>query len=601
MPIVRETDNLEPDSRFDKKPCSIKPRQSGLCRTLTLSIACVLALASCTSQPGDAAAPPSRDAVREALHKAVEFYRTQAATQGGYHFRYAADLSYGRSEQAEGPTEVSVQRQGTPIVGMAYLTAWEATGDHYYLEAVRETAHALVNGQQCSGGWDYIIEFDEAKRRPRPYLADENCSVPNPPPGQDGAAGSPHYTTFDDNVSQAALRLLMRADRELNFEDEKIHAAAGHALESLLKAQYPNGAWPQRYYEFPDPEKFPVTKAGYPDSWPRTWPGPDYRGHYTLNDNSIVDIIDALLEAARIYDETRYRAAAEKGGGFILSAQMPEPQPGWAQQYDIDMHPAWARIFEPPSITGGESQSVMQALLMLYRETGDKKYLEPLPKALAYYRGSALPEVENPSEIRQRVCPAGSVCMARFYELKTNKPLYITKGTRVDAATLGRSLIDGYELSYSDESVITHYNVLTRGDRFEKITAEYDELAVADPSSIRRPGRLKGLSPWDETPGPPLPKAELAEAVRQALAGLDERGAWLETGAVGKADRLVRVFAANEMVVTLGGRVLPMNENDVLEVFPGNQPPAADIIRSATFARNVETLSAYLATAGEEQ
>jgi len=44
MPIVRETDNLEPDSRFDKKPCSIKPRQSGLCRTLTLSIACVLAL-----------------------------------------------------------------------------------------------------------------------------------------------------------------------------------------------------------------------------------------------------------------------------------------------------------------------------------------------------------------------------------------------------------------------------------------------------------------------------------------------------------------------------------------------------------------------------
>jgi len=30
---------------------------------------------------------------------------------------------------------------------MAYLTAWEATGDHYYLEAVRETAHALVNGQ----------------------------------------------------------------------------------------------------------------------------------------------------------------------------------------------------------------------------------------------------------------------------------------------------------------------------------------------------------------------------------------------------------------------------------------------------------------------
>ena len=82
---------------------------------------------------------------------------------------------------------------------------------------------------------------------------------------------------------------------------------------------------------------------------------------------------------------------------------------------------------------------------------------------------------------------------------------------------------------------------------------------------------------------------------------MDGRGAWLETGAVGKADRLIRVFAANGMVVSLGGRVLPMSENDVLEVFPGQQPPAADIIRSATFARNVETLSGYLAAAGPQQ
>ena len=110
-----------------------------------------------------------------------------------------------------------------------------------------------------------------------------------------------------------------------------------------------------------------------------------------------------------------------------------------------------------------------------------------------------------------------------------------------------------------------------------------------------------GLSPWRETPSPPASKHERTEAVRQALSSLDDRGAWLEKGAVGKAGRLIRVFAANEMVVTLGGRVLPMNENDVLEVFPGNQPPATDIIRSAAFARNVETLSAYLAAQAEQQ
>ena len=124
---------------------------------------------------------------------------------------------------------------------------------------------------------------------------------------------------------------------------------------------------------FPEPKReFPVKRASYPESWPRTWPGPNYYTHYTFNDNSIVDAIDAMLEAARIYKEPRYLASAEKGGEFILLAQMPEPQPGWAQQYDRDMHPAWARRFEPPSITGGESQSVMRALLLLYRETGNR-------------------------------------------------------------------------------------------------------------------------------------------------------------------------------------------------------------------------------------
>jgi len=86
------------------------------------------------------------------------------------------------------------------------------------------------------------------------------------------------------------------------------------------------------------------TQAGYPDSWSRTWPGPDYRSLYTFNDNTISDLIDMFFEAWRIYGEDRYRRTAEKGGDFILLAQMPEPQPAWAQQYDVEMRPAWARL-----------------------------------------------------------------------------------------------------------------------------------------------------------------------------------------------------------------------------------------------------------------
>jgi len=536
-----------------------------------------------------------RGRAQAALRKAVEFYRTKVATEGGYHFAYAEDLSYGRSEQSEGPTRVEVQRDGTPLVGMAYLEAYEATGDTYYLNAARDVARALVKGQYCSGGWDYFIELDPEKRARFPYRADRRC-------GESRPTGADRPTVLDDNVTQAAVRLLMRVDRDLDFKDAPIHDAARSALDSLVRAQYPNGAWPQRYSQFPDAREFPVKAASYPESWPRTWPGSNYYTHYTFNDNTIVDAIDAMLEAARVYKEPRYLASAEQGGQFIALAQMPEPQPGWAQQYDREMHPAWARRFEPPSITGGESQAVMRGLLLLYRETGRRKYLEPLPHALAYYKRSILPEVDHPSEIRRRACPAPTPCVARFYELGTNRPLYITKGTRVTALDRGVVNADGYELSYSDESVITHYGVLVSGAAFGDIQREYNELLAADPASLRRPERLRGLSPWsDMRPGvangaesATAGRTDLERRVRTAIDAMDARGAWVEEGTIGKANRLVSVLAGSDLVVTLGGKVVTLKENDTLEVFAGSRPPTERIIRSRTFAENVRLLSAYL-------
>jgi hypothetical protein len=533
-------------------------------------------------------ADPRQDALAT-LRQAVEFYRTKASIHGGYHYSYAEDLSYARSEHGEGFTQAEVQREATPIVGMTYLDAWEVTRDRYYLDAARETAYALVNGQLCSGGWDYFIEFDPQKRKSYPYRADGPC---------EGRPHGRHVTNLDDNTTQANVRLLARVDRELKFQDARIHEAARFALESLLKAQYPNGAWPQRFQQPPDSAGRPVRRAAYPASWPRQWPGDNYRDHYTLNDNTLVDLIDTFLEAGRIYNEPRYRAAAEKGGGFLLLAQMPDPQPGWAQQYDRDMHPAWARRFEPPSLTGGEAQSVVKMLLLLYRETGDRKYLEPVGRALDYYRKSLLPPAANPSEIRRRACPGETPCLARFFELHTNRPLYITKGTRVSVQGGPSLTVDGYELSHSDQSVITHYGVLTRGDWVEQAAREYERLKAATPDSLRRPDKLHGLSPWNERwPAPSRPgPAELAKRVQALASALDPRGAWLEDGSIGKANRLVSLYAAKQMVVVVSGKPIPIGENDTVEVFQGQDPPRRRVIRSETFARNVQTLCQYLST-----
>jgi PelA/Pel-15E family pectate lyase len=494
------------------------------------------------------------------MKKASTFYVDRVSLRGGYHFTYTDDLSYGRSEHSEGPTQVETQREGTPLAGMAFLEAWWATGDRFYLDAATRAAQAGVAGQLCSGGWDYIIEFDVAKRAQYPYRADGNCGA---------AAKKTPPTTLDDNVTQAMVRLLMRVDKELSFKDQKIHDAVLFALDRLMASQYPNGAWPQRFAEPPDAAKFPAKKASYPETWERKWPGAAYNHHYTFNDNSIADMIDLFLEAGRIYKDPRYEAAAERGGSFILLAQMPEPQPAWAQQYDNDMHPAWARLFEPPSVTGGESQGIMQILMVLYRETGEKKYLDAVGPALTYLEKSTFPD-------RKRI--------ARFLELKTNRPLYITKGTQIQAKGLGSARPDGYEVSYDGSSVITHYGVVTSAERLPAIRQEYEALKA---ERKPREERLHGLSPW------------AAESTKKGdaasiIAGMDERGAWLENGVIGKADKVISVFAARKMVLTINGKPMEIKENDRIELFNGDQPPRQKIIRTTTFAGNLERLAAGL-------
>jgi hypothetical protein len=529
---------------------------------------------------------PSRQNVLDAMRRAAGFYVERVSTRGGYHFTYTDDLSYGRSEQSEGKTQIELQREGTPIVGMTFLDLYEATRDRFYLDAARKTGQALVDGQLCSGGWDYLVEFDPAKRSRYPNRKERNCSQP----------GTPDVppTTLDDNVTQANLRLLMRLDRAFAFKDAAIHEAAQFALDSLMKAQYPNGAWPQRYAQVPDPAKFPVKRASYPASWSRQWPGAGYQANYTLNDNSISDCIDAMLEAARIYGDARYLASAERGGDFMLLAQMPDPQPAWAQQYDIDMHPSWARVFEPPSVTGGESQGILRTLMVLYSETGKKKYLDAVPRALAYLEQSVLPRPANPAEIWSRI-PAKAGALARFYELRTNRPLFITKGTQIFAKGLGQTRPDGYQVSYSDASVITHYAVLVSAGELPSIREEYTRVAAADPTTLRRPDRLRGLSPWTSRAAPRAAGPDGAQIAR-IIGAMDDRGAWVEEGVIGKADQVLTLDAARSMVLTINGKPTPIAENDRIAIFDGSQPPRQRIIRTATFVRNMESLAAYVSS-----
>ena len=433
-------------------------------------------------QPSLAQSPPTiKDAV-VAIHRSVTFFREHASANGGYVFQVSEDLAKREGEGAVGPTTAWIESPATPAVGMAYLKAYRQTLEPMLLDAAEETAAALLRGQLRSGGWDNKIEFAPADRQNYAYRVDGRTDEK-----------LRNTTTFDDDKSQSVIRFLMQLDQELKFKNPPIHEAVIFALDSLLKSQYPNGAWPQRYSEFPDPDDHAIKKASLPTQWSRKFPESKYAGFYTLNDNTISDLIVTALDAWEIYGESKYLVAAQNGGDFLLLSQLAEPQPGWAQQYDMKMHPAWARKFEPPAITGGESQGVMRTLILLYRRTAATahdadRFLEPLPRAIAYYRRSLLKNGR----------------LARFYELGTNRPLFFTKD---------------YQLTYSADDMPTHYAFI--------VNSSLDQIE-ADLKLVRRTPIDTLWNPRESSRTKPT--SSLSKNAKRAIETLDSRGAWVETG-----------------------------------------------------------------------
>src|SRR5688572_12278778 len=190
-------------------------------RTFVATLVLVAIASSLPAAFTRAANFPTKAVAESALRSAATFFREQVSVQGGYLYRYSEDLSLREGEGKATATLAWVQPPGTPSVGEAFLTAYERTGDKYYLDAAVETAGALVTGQLVSGGWDYRIEFDPQKRAQYAYHTSG---------GTLGAKVS-NVTTLDDDNTQSAVRFLMHVDRQLGMQNETIHKAVLFALE----------------------------------------------------------------------------------------------------------------------------------------------------------------------------------------------------------------------------------------------------------------------------------------------------------------------------------------------------------------------------------
>jgi hypothetical protein len=189
--------------------------------------------------------------------------------------------------------------------------------------------------------------------------------------------------------------------------------------------------------------------------WPQAWPLIGrYHDYYTFNDAAINRCIDVMLRAHRQYGRKDCLTAARRAGGFILATPVSPKQPGWAQQYDRKLRPAWARSFEPPGVCSLVTARNIRTLTDLYLATEDKDFLKPIPAAIAWLDRSRLEE--------------GRTLWSRLYELKTNRPIYGDTDGKVHytLAEISEERRQGYTWrnSFGIPSAIAYYRAAVAGE-----------------------------------------------------------------------------------------------------------------------------------------
>jgi len=277
--------------------------------------------------------------------------------------------------------------------------AWTASAE------ARALAENLLLYQLPSGGWPKNTDMA------RPLSAAEKTQV---------AQRTDAEATIDNGATTGEIRAL--AAIHLATGETRFRAAAEKGIAYLLAAQYPNGGWPQY---------FPL-RSGY------------YR-RITFNDQAMVRTLEVLDDVAAgrspfgwTDPALRARAAdaVRRGVECILRCQIVTAgvRTAWGAQHDeVTFAPAVARTFEPVSLASAESVGIVRFLLRDEHPTPE--IVAAVNAAVAWLRavridGAAWETVDAPDlpKGRDRVFrrdPAAGPLWARFYEIGTNRPIFI--------------------------------------------------------------------------------------------------------------------------------------------------------------------------------
>jgi len=289
----------------------------------------------------------------------------------------------------------------------------------------RAMADSVIQYQSPQGGWPKSTDLA------RPPLTPEDI-----PPLGGGRANS--LDNDATTVPMEFLALVAHATGEKNYIN-----SFNRGLDYLIAAQYPTGGWPQ--------------------FWPLR--GDEYYSRITYNDGAMIRVLELLKKIAAggtpytfVAPEKRTRAqqSVERGIDCILKTQIRQngTLTGWcAQHHEVTLEPAWARAYEPPSLSGGETVGIVRFLMSI--ENPGKEIGDAIAGAVAWLKKVEMRGVRLESARRgdgRLDCwlvrdPESSGLWARFYELETNRPLYLDRDSvfRYDFSEIGYERRSGYD------------------------------------------------------------------------------------------------------------------------------------------------------------
>ena len=198
-------------------------------------------------------------------------------------------------------------------------------------------------------------------------------------------------------------------------------------------------------------------------------------------DETVAGLMGAFAAVYLRAGHPRHLEGLSSAANFILSTQINRgPGTGcWAEIYDLNLQPAWARDWEPPAISARAVRDNIQLLLWIYSMTGDVKYLGAARDGVACITGLI------PTER----------AVGYWLSLKTGNPIYSENhrvydlGNPADLTTLR----EAYGLEAEDDEIRERFLGMVSGHRINWRRSQVLNITA------KQMDRLLGYRPNDPT------------------------------------------------------------------------------------------------------